>query len=84
MLLDYEHRIYLSERNLRTLLSKLERFKEGQETKCAIIKHSNPLDPYCQTIDEIAVIAIPDDKYYAYRAPGEMHPLDDPNKKGQV
>lgn len=75
--MDYENRLYLSERNLRILLSKLERFKEGQETKCCIIKHANPLDPYCSTIDEVAVIAIPDDKYYTGRAAGEMHHLDE-------
>lgn len=70
-------RLYLSERNLRILLSKLERFKEGQETKCCIIKHANPLDPYSSTVDSIEVFAIPDDKYYTNRSAGEMHPLDE-------
>lgn len=73
---DYENRLYLSERNLRVLLSKLERYKNGERTACTIIKHSNPLDPYCSTIDEIAVIAIPDDKYYVNRQPGEMLEID--------
>jgi hypothetical protein len=73
-----EDRIYLSKRNLLTLLSKLERFEQGQETKCAIIKYANPLDPYCNTMGEVMVIAIPDEKFYTNRAAGEVHPLDEP------
>ena len=72
-----DERIYLSKRNLLTLLSKLERFDQGDETKCAIVKHSNPFDPYCNTMDEIMVVAVPDDKFYTNRTPGEMHPLDE-------
>lgn len=78
---DYENRLYLSERNLRVLLSKLERYKAGDKTACTIIKHSNPLDPYCSTIDEIAVIAVPDEKYYAAREAGEMLEQDVENGK---
>jgi hypothetical protein len=71
-------RIYLSRRNLMTLLSKLDRFEQGQETKCAIIKYANPLDPYCNTVDEVMVIAVPDEKFYIKREPGAIHPLDQP------
>jgi hypothetical protein len=71
-------RIYLSQRNLLTLLSKLDRFEQGQETQCAIVKYANPLDPYCNTVDEVMVIAVPDDKFYTQRSPGVMHPLDEP------
>jgi hypothetical protein len=71
-------RIYLSRRNLLTLLSKLDRFEQGQETRCAIVKYANPLDPYCNTIDEVMVIAVPDVKFYTQRSPGVMHPLDEP------
>jgi hypothetical protein len=71
-------RLYLSRRNLLTLLSKLDRFEQGQETQCAIIKHANPLDPYCNTMDEVMVIAVPDEKFYTQRSPGVMHPLDEP------
>ena len=70
-------RIYLSKRNLLTLLSKLERLEEGQNTACAIVKYANTTDPYCNTIDEIMVIAIPDELFYVNRAPGSMHPLDE-------
>jgi hypothetical protein len=72
-------RLYLSKRNLLTLLSKLERLEEGQNTVCAIVKYANTTDPYCNTIDGIVVIAIPDELFYVNRAPGLMHPLDESN-----
>ena len=75
---DCENRIYLSKRNLLTLLSKLERFEQGQETFCSIKKYSNPLDPYCNTMDEVVIVAIPDEKFYTKRTFGEVHPDDDP------
>lgn len=71
-----DHKIYLSERNLRTLLSKIERAKAGDTTACTLIKYANANDPFCQTIDQISVIAVPDDQYYASRSPGDVHPLD--------
>lgn len=73
----YENRLYLSKRNLLTLLSKLERLEAGEETACTIIKYANPRDPYCNTIDEVAVIAIPDEKFYVNRQPGPMHPKEE-------
>ena len=76
-----ENKLYLSKRNLLTLLSKLERYETGQETNCAIIKYSTHLDPYCLDLQgetDIMVIAIPDEKYYTTRDPGEVHPLDTP------
>lgn len=75
-----ESRVYLSERNLRTLLSKIERKKRGEETFCTIEKHQNPCEQFQQTMQKIIVTAVPDDVYYGAlnRAPGEMHPLDEP------
>jgi len=70
-------RIYLSKRNLLTLLSKLERLEHGDETACAIVKYSNPTDLYCNTIDQVIVVAIPDEMFYTNREPGIMHPLDE-------
>lgn len=78
-----ENRIYLSKRNLLTLLSKLERFEAGEETRCALIKRANLLDPYCLSVageEDIMVIAIPDDKYYVNRQAGEVHPKDEPKE----
>ena len=71
------HTIYLSRRNLLALLSKLDRQEAGDETACAIVKYANPSDPYCNTIDQVMVIAVPDDEFYANRQPGAMHPLDE-------
>ena len=72
-----QHQIYLSRRNLLALLSKLDRQAAGDETACAIVKYANPSDPYCNTIDQVTVIAIPDEKFYTNRSPGAMHPADE-------
>ena len=74
-----QHQIYLSRRNLLALLSKLDRLEAGDETACAIVKYANPLDPYCNTIDQVMVIAVPDEKFYTNRSPGAMHPADEAN-----
>ena len=72
-----QHQIYLSKRNLLILLSKLDRQEAGDATACTIVKYANPSDPYCNTIDQVMVIAIPDEKFYTNRSPGAMHPLDE-------
>ena len=74
-----QHTLYLSRRNLLSLLSKLDRQAAGDATACAIIKYSNPTDPYCNTIDQVMVVAVADDRFYANRAPGAMHPADEVN-----
>ena len=74
-----QHTLYLSRRNLLSLLSKLDRQEAGDETACAIIKYSNPADPYCNTIDQVVVTAVADEEFYANRQPGVMHPLDEAN-----
>jgi hypothetical protein len=71
------HTIYLSRRNLLTLLSKLDRQEAGDETACAIIKYSNSTDPYCNTIDQVTVIAVADEEFYTTRQPGAMHSSDE-------
>jgi len=72
-----EH-VYLSKRNLLTLLSKLERLEKGEETFCAIIKYQNLQDPYCNSMDQVVVAAIPDEKFYVNRTPGPVDSLDEP------
>ena len=72
-----QHTLYLSRRNLLSLLSKLDRQEAGDETACAIIKYSNPADPYCNTIDQVVVTAVADEEFYANREPGAMHPADE-------
>ena len=70
--------LYLSKRNLLSLLSKLERKEQGEETACAIIKYRNPNDAVVNSIDEITVIAVPDEVMYNTRQAGPVHPKDDP------
>lgn len=77
---DRTPKVYLSRRNLLTLLSKLDRDAAGEETACTLIKHRQPSPVYRQTMDKIAVIAVDDEAYYGaqQRPAGEVHPSDDP------
>ena len=61
--------VVLSERNLRVLLSKVERYPNSA---CTIIKP-----------DGTVVRAEPDDIHYGDRTPGRMHPLDESNIKDE-
>jgi hypothetical protein len=72
--------VYLTKRNLLTLLSKLERAERGEATRCTLNKNQQPSDKYRQTMKTIDVVAVADDEYYSaqQRAPGEVHPLDEP------
>jgi hypothetical protein len=77
---DKMPKIYLSERNLRILLSKLQRDAAGDTTACSIVKHQQPNQAaYNQTMKSIMVIAVQDAEYYGAqgRSAGEMHPLDE-------
>lgn len=75
--------LYLSERNLRTLLSKLERKAAGDTTMCTLVKYQQKTAEYKQSMREIMVVAVADDIYYAAqnRTAGDVHPLDDPITK---
>ena len=73
------HRIFLTRRNLLTLLSKLDRRKLGEETKCTLIKCDNQHKDYPQTMEECLVTAVEDAEYYnESRTAGEVHQDDDP------
>lgn len=72
--------IYLSRRNLLTLISKLDRRAAGEETQCTVIKHQNPdSDAYKQTMVTCAVVAVEDEEFYGSqgRPAGQMHPADE-------
>jgi hypothetical protein len=71
-------KIYLSRRNLLTLLSKLDRKKKGESTACGLIKQKNLDDPFVQSMDACLVTAVEDSEYYTARDAGEVHPSDDP------
>lgn len=70
-------RVYLSRRNLLTLLSKLDRAKDGDHTYLTIVKYDTAHPKYPQTHDTIVVTAVEDGEYYN-RLPGAVHYKDDP------
>lgn len=76
---DNTPKVYLSRRNLLTLLSKLDRDADGDTTACTIIKHQQPSPAYKQTMKTIMVIAVQDEDYYGSqgRPAGEMHPAEE-------
>jgi hypothetical protein len=71
-------RVFLSRRNLLSLLSKLDRQAAGDMTACTIVKNDNAHPKYAQTMDSIIVTAVEDADYYAERGAGEVLPEDDP------
>jgi hypothetical protein len=75
--------VYLSRRNLLSLLSKLDRKLKGEFTECTIIKYDQEHPIYPQSINEIRVTAVEDEIYYADRNPGNVLSVDDPNLKGK-
>lgn len=71
-------KVYLSRRNLLTLLSKLDRVKEGEISACTLIKSDNTHTKYPQSFPDIAVVAIEDEDYYVNRTPGRVLSVDEP------
>lgn len=71
-------KVYLSRRNLLSLISKLDRKMNGEFTHCTLIKHDICHPKYPQSMESISVIAIEDDEYYVDRDPGEVFYLDEP------
>lgn len=75
-------RVYLSRRNLLTLLSKLDRIKAGEESAASLTKYDKEHPVYPQTMDRIIITALEDEEYYTDRLPGHVNPKDDPSLKG--
>lgn len=69
--------VYLSRRNLLTLLAKLDRAAQGDDTACAIIKSDDMHEKYPQTMREIMVCAVEDAEYYNTRSAGAVHHLEE-------
>ena len=67
--------IFLSRRNLVTLLEKLDAVKLGKRSTCTIIKADNQHPKYPQTMHMCAVTALEDGVYYSERKPGPMLPV---------
>jgi len=75
---EYMVTVYLSRRNLLTLLSKLDRKKAGEQTACAVIKSDTTHPVYPCSHPWIYIQAVEDEDYYTDRPPGEVHESDDP------
>lgn len=69
-------KLYLTRRNLITLLSKLDRKRAGDETACTIIKNDTVHKVYPNSHAPIEVTAVEDDDYYTERTPGVVHEKD--------
>ena len=66
--------VYLSRRNLRTLLAKLDRnVQYADSSACTIIK-TDTIHAKYPCSDVIRVVALEDAEYYTDRVPGRMHP----------
>ena len=74
-------RVYLSRRNLLTLLSKLDRRVAGQQTECSLVKNDNVHPVYPQTMKSIEVVAVEDEEYYKERDAGFVYSADTPNRE---
>ena len=74
-------KVYLSRRNLLTLLSKLDRNKEiAGSSACTIEKRDTAHPTHPQTHESIFVCALEDEEYYTDRNAGFVHHLDEPTK----
>jgi len=74
--------VYLSRRNLLTLLSKLNRKANGEDTQCALIKGDTKHPKYPQSMKSIMVVVLEDDEYYTERNAGTVHQADEAAIKG--
>lgn len=72
--------IFLTRRNLQTLLNKLDRKASGEETACTIIKLQGMVEDFKQTMEACNVVAVEDEAYYSsqQRTPGIVHQKDTP------
>lgn len=69
--------LYLSRRNLLTLLAKLDYVKTGGSSKRTIVKQDTK-HPHYPSTDVIAVTALEDEEYYTDRAPGPVFSPNEP------
>ena len=69
--------IYLTRRNLLTLLNKLDRQRAGDATYCTIVKNDTAHAKYPMP-EAMMLTAIEDEDYYDEREPGPVHPSDEP------
>ncbi len=72
------HCVYLSRRNLLTLLNKLDRVAAGGTSFRTIVKYDNVHPVYPQSMDICSVTAVEDAEYYRERPAGRMLAKDEP------
>lgn len=77
-------RVYLSRRNLKTLLAKLDSVQAGVLSQCTLIKHDMTNPKYPQTHAAIVVTAVEDGDYYLGRMPGTVREDYAPAPVGEV
>jgi len=70
-------KVYLTRRNLLTLLSKLDRVKSGGVSACTLVKQDT-VHPKFPCSDTIYVTAVEDSDYYIDRQPGKVLSIDEP------
>lgn len=63
-------KVYLSRRNLLSLLNKLDAVKRGEHSFCTLVKNDDKHPKYSQSMSSIEVIAVEDEDYYVDREPG--------------
>lgn len=68
--------VFLTRRNLLTLLSKLDR-AGSSSTLCSIVKNDDTHPKYPQSMPLIVITAVEDDDYYTDRSAGPVHPIDE-------
>lgn len=68
--------IFLTRRNLKALLSKLDRHASGDQTFCTIVKFDMTHLKYPCTV-QTAITAVEDADYYTDREAGAVFPEDD-------
>lgn len=75
--------LYLTRRNLLTLLAKLDRNKEQADSSACTIIKTDTAHPKYPSTDVICVTAVEDEVYYTDRQPGLMHPAEEVVLKGR-
>ena len=74
--------VYLTRRNLLTLLSKLDRNKVEPDVSMAKLTKLDTVHKMYPCSVPTVVQAIEDDVYYTDRPAGEVNPADDPDTRG--
>lgn len=67
------NQVYLSRRNLESLIRKLDRKRAGEQTECTILKNDTVHKTYPATVPMLFITAVENEEYYTDREPGPMY-----------